>query len=83
MSLKPCPCGKVPTELVVVKSSYKWSTAVPNCCGEWMYEFRVDGATAKGPKQSFVINNNTHIELANAAWNNMPRGDNAQQEKTK
>lgn len=72
MSLKPCPCGKVPTEITFVKSSYKWSTAVPNCCGEWMYEFRVDGAT--GPKQ---------FELAHAAWNNMPRGDNAQQEETK
>jgi hypothetical protein len=72
MSLKPCPCGNVPTEIVVVKSGYKWSRAVPNCCGEWMYEFRVDGAT--GPK---------HFELTHAAWNNMPRGDNAQQEETK
>ena len=70
MSLKPCPCGRVPTELVVVKSSYKWSTAVPNCCGEWMYDFRVDGVR-------------TNNELAHAAWNNMPRGDNAQQEETK
>ena len=63
MSLKPCPCGKVPTEIAFVSGSYRWGIAVPNCCSEWMYEFRVDGAT--GP---------AWFELAHAAWNNMPRG---------
>jgi hypothetical protein len=72
MSLKRCPCGEVPTEIRFVESSYKWSTAVPNCCSEWMYQFRIDGAI--GPKS---------FELAHAAWNAMPRGDNAQQEETK
>jgi hypothetical protein len=45
--------------------------SLPDRCIEWMYEFRVDGAT--GP---------AWFELAYAAWNDMPRANDAQQEKT-
>ena len=64
--LKPCPCGKVPTEL-----SYRWDSwtiwaASGNCCGLWHIPF-----DAKA-------NNLPDAELnaiGERAWNSAPRGE--------
>lgn len=68
MSLKPCPCGKVPTELQIV-SAYrsKFLMAAPSCCSEWMFEFRSDYLNPAAPECT---------ALAVDAWNKMPRGNN-------
>ena len=68
VKLAACPCGKVPTAIVVMDSGQgeKWASAVPNCCGMWMIEFRtkyLDQETAE------------FIRLAEDAWNNAPRAE--------
>ena len=38
-TLKPCPCGKTPTKLVIQDgSTYRWRLIAGDCCGQWMIE---------------------------------------------
>ena len=64
--IAPCPCGKTPTEIKVylLTQGDKWGIAVPNCCGEWMIEFRADYIQ---PEEAECQ------ERALAAWNAAPR----------
>ncbi len=43
-ALAACPCGKVPTSLHIKLSGegYKYAIASPDCCGDWLIEFRAD-----------------------------------------
>jgi len=65
-SLAPCPCGKTPTEIGVYDANQggKWAFAVPNCCGEWLIEFRSNYEALDSDKCK---------ELAIDAWNIAPR----------
>lgn len=65
--LAACPCGRVPTELGTAKDLHgKWCMAIPNCCGEWMIEFRCNKETGGDLDR-----------IAKAAWNSAQRGANA------
>lgn len=68
--LAACPCGKTPTDVDIYDACQggKWANVVPNCCGDWMIEFRtsyhaLDSAECK--------------RLAILAWNHAPRAANA------
>ena len=61
--LKPCPCGKTPTELHLTDTlSGKWTDVCGNCCGEWTIEYRNNYET--GDKQ---------MKEAIKQWNLAPR----------
>jgi hypothetical protein len=66
MKLKPCFCGEIPTELILMPSdgSYKYAFACGNCCGDWSIEFRTNYKKLESPEC---------MELAIKAWNNSPR----------
>jgi hypothetical protein len=68
-NLAPCPCGKTPTDITVVDigQGYKYAGAVPNCCSEWMIEFRT---------VSYELDSEATKLAAFEAWNNAPRGKN-------
>ena len=69
MTLAPCPCGKAPDSLTIVPSNgYKHAFAVGDCCGEWHIEFRTNYALLDSPEC---------MALAQEAWNDAPRGDEA------
>jgi hypothetical protein len=38
--LKPCPCGKTPSSLLLIDNGAKWAYATGDCCNEWHIEFR-------------------------------------------
>jgi len=63
--LKPCPCGKTPTtiDLNGWYPMQKWTVAMPDCCNEWMFEFRSGYS-----KDQFEVE-----QWAKEAWNEMPR----------
>ena len=67
--LKRCPCGKVPERVSITDqgSGSRYRVGIPNCCDEWMFEFRCDYQHQGTPEE---------LTLAEDAWNNMPRGDN-------
>lgn len=66
-NLLPCPCGKVPTDISVIDmgQGYKYAGAMPNCCGEWIIEFRTVGYDLTGDDTKAA---------AIDAWNSAPRG---------
>jgi len=66
MTIKPCPCGKTPAEIAVydLNQGGKWAAAVPDCCGEWMIEFRTNYLNAESDECK---------QLALDAWNDAPR----------
>ena len=61
----PCPCGQVPTDLIIsVPRNQKYGTIQGNCCAVWAMEFK-----AGFPKDD------VELQLkAMAAWNQAPRG---------
>lgn len=61
-----CPCGKTPTSVGVydLGQGGKWAAAVPDCCGEWMIEFRTG---------YFDLDSDECKKLAREAWNEAPR----------
>ena len=61
-----CPCGKTPTDIIVTSSGqgYKYALAVPNCCGEWMIEFRT---------VAYDLDSDDTKRAAIDAWNSAPR----------
>jgi len=66
--LKPCPCGKTPTELGISHNGQgsKWAVTMGNCCGAWEVEFRTQYHAHDNPKC---------VALAVEAWNDAPRND--------
>lgn len=63
--LAPCPCGKVPSVLVVdVLPGGKYGTVTGNCCGEWSVEFR----------NGFEQNQDAVMEKGKQGWNDASRG---------
>ena len=63
--LHPCPCGKVPDELVVVPGhTEKYAFTVGTCCGDWHIEFRTG---------YFHHESSECLALARAAWNEAGR----------
>ena len=63
--LKPCPCGKLPEELIVTREHdrSKYAMVSGDCCGEWEIEFRADHLT-----DDVLIK-----KMANEAWNKAKR----------
>lgn len=61
----PCPCGEVPTDLVITASKgAKYGTVQGNCCAAWLMEFKIGF-----PKDQ------ADLQLkAMVAWNEAPRG---------
>jgi len=67
MKLKKCPCGKIPTELIIEKqesTAGKWGYVYGDCCAEWRIEFRL---------QYLEPDTKEAMDLAITAWNNAPR----------
>jgi hypothetical protein len=64
--LKPCPCGKTPTRLIVTGEHVKPKHArcQGDCCGEWEIEFRNDWKE---------IGTHESNKRAYEAWNLAPR----------
>ncbi len=64
--LKPCPCGKIPTNLLLCDNGQgnKWGDASGDCCGEWRIEFRSD-------YNSF--DSKEAMDIAVRYWNEAPR----------
>lgn len=60
-----CPCGQVPTDLVIsIPQNSKYGSIQGNCCAAWALEFK-----AGFPKDE------VELQLrAMAAWNQAPRG---------
>lgn len=60
---KKCPCGEYPKSLSITDTlSGKWAFVTPDCCGEWMIEYR------NGYETGIEREN-----LALEAWNEAPR----------
>jgi len=67
VELRRCPCGEVPTAIGINNySDAKYMFAVPNCCDEWLIEFRTNYHPADTEEC---------LALAVEAWNNAPRGN--------
>ncbi len=68
IELKPCPCGKTPTGLIIESTNAKWFRCSGICCGEWEIEFR---SNYNNPNPD----SDEAEKLAIKAWNDAPRGD--------
>lgn len=67
VTLKRCPCGKVPDRLELMEGgTYKWALAYPDCCQEWMIEFH---------KGWYYLHEPEVMDLAIEAWNKAPRSE--------
>ena len=66
MEVAACPCGKTPKSIGIymISQGGKWGFAVPDCCGEWMIEFRT---------QYNHEDTDECRKLALEAWNDAPR----------
>ncbi len=63
--LKPCPCGKTPTALLIVDGPTSRDAYVHGaCCGMWEIEFRKGFRRNDSPET---------MALAVLAWNDAPR----------
>ncbi len=69
--LAACPCGKTPTDVEIYDACQggKWANVQPNCCGEWMIEFRTNYEPLDSAECKW---------LAIQAWNSAPRAANAE-----
>lgn len=66
--LKPCPCGKVPTKILIDETlSGKWINFYGNCCSEWMGETRNNYAIGDERERNAID-----------GWNAMPRTTNTE-----
>ena len=64
MTLKKCPCGKVPSELVLyIQAGTLWTHVAGNCCYKW--QVTADLALEDGPEKN--------MKIAIKAWNAAPR----------
>lgn len=69
VGLLPCPCGEVPTELIVTSHEGdwpKWAMASGNCCSDWHVEFRNDWKQIGSPECA---------DRAARAWNKAARAN--------
>jgi hypothetical protein len=65
MILKPCPCGKTPTQLHITEgSTFRWRYVSGDCCG-WMIEARVNTMRPKSEEKDY--------EECAKAWNEQDR----------
>ena len=66
-TLAKCPCGAAPDKLSIQDAGQggKWALVSGSCCDEWSIEFRTDYHAPDGE---------TCKTLAEAAWNQAPRG---------
>lgn len=65
--LKPCPCGKTPTKLVLEEgATSKYAYCGGNCCGSWLVEF---------PTGYAHVSSYAAMEMAIPAWNGARRND--------
>jgi len=67
MTLKPCPCGKVPETMEpysIPGRSFMRAAPEPRCCG-WSFQFHA---------QPWPNNREEAVRLAEEAWNAAPRG---------
>lgn len=63
--LKPCPCGKVPSKLILEEgATCKYAYCGGNCCGAWLVEF---------PTGYAHVSSYAAMELAIPAWNGAMR----------
>ena len=64
-TLKPCPCGKTPSQLFICDTNQggKYADVLGDCCSEWKLEFR----------QQYT-SGDAAMKLATDAWNSTPRG---------
>ena len=64
-TLRQCPCGETPDAIGVQDAGQggKYALAAPNCCGEWLIEFRTNYEAGE-----------TLRALAEKAWNEAPSG---------
>ena len=64
--LARCPCGETPKKLDIVSNGQggKYAIAVPECCSDWMIEFRTNYKE---------FDSDECQALAVAAWNGAPR----------
>jgi len=71
VELAACPCGKTPTDVDIYDACQggKWANVQPNCCGEWMIEFRTNYEALDSVECK---------RLAIEAWNSAPRAANEQ-----
>lgn len=73
--LKPCPCGKTPTKLVLEEgATCKYAYCGGNCCGSWLVEF---------PTGYAHVSSYAAMEMAIPAWNGARRKDEQTIMKTK
>ena len=64
--IKECPCGEIPTELIIEKGGRKYSFAYGDCCSDWLIEFR---------SNYFKPDSIECKQLALKAWNGTKRKD--------
>lgn len=63
-TIKQCPCGKTPTTFGVnLTQGTKWAEASPDCCGEWLFEFRTH----------YERDQDKLLSMAVREWNLLPR----------
>lgn len=67
VKLKRCPCGQIPSKLLITDNGAKWAFAFGDCCNEWHIEFRT---------QYNPIDSKECMDLAIEEWNRAPRGFN-------
>jgi hypothetical protein len=65
--LRPCPCGEIPTTLMIVDAGQggKWANCYGDCCSEWSIEFRTGYAK---------LDSLECMAYAVEKWNAAPRG---------
>jgi len=66
--LAQCPCGEVPEEISVISSDNgcKYALAVPDCCWDWMVEFRTI---------AYDLESDATKEAAIEAWDKASRSE--------
>ena len=72
--LKPCPCGTIPSKLLIQPNhSEKWMSVEGDCCGIWTIEFRANYSDGEELQRR-----------AREAWNEAPRSsvNNTKEQKT-
>lgn len=60
----PCPCGVVPTDLMInIPRGSKYGTVAGNCCAVWAMEFKV----------GYPATEDIATQIAISAWEAAPR----------
>jgi hypothetical protein len=65
--LKPCPCGKTPSKLLIGDgNTYRWRIISGDCCGEWMIE---------SSRIEYPITDESIVKQCTNDWNNANRSE--------